>query len=113
MPGYFADAASPAATPAHSSRPETRKRERDGDTERQRHVGDGHARVGDVRRRDRGRSGGGDRRPTCRRRARPSHQAAPTPPTPSATAISARREVRGLVGERLERREQLQQQQVG
>ena len=61
-PGYFADAASPTASPAHSMPPLDGEREHARDRECQQHVGDGHPRVGDVRRRDRDRRCADDRR---------------------------------------------------
>ena len=90
--GYFALAASPAATPAHSSRPVTSSASATVDAARQRHVGDRHVRVGDVRRLDRDDRGRDRRRPTTPYAARPSHHAAATAAERrSATITTARR----------------------
>ena len=108
--GYFALAASPAATPAHSSRPRDREREGDGDQRGHRDVGDGHVRVGDADRLDRDDRGGDEagrssrtrrgratrRRRRRRRRRRDDHE-------PGG-------QVRRLVLPRLERREHVEEQ---
>ena len=108
-PGYFAEAASPAATPAHSSRPERSEREAQGDAERQQHIGDGHARVRDVGGRDGDDDGRGDAG------ERPDRDP-PEPPGrgdaehPQANGDDTRRPVRRLVEPQLRRREEQEEE---
>ena len=61
-PGYFADAARPTASPAHSMRPSTASASTHVVASVEQHVRDGHPRVRDVCRRDRDRRGADDRR---------------------------------------------------
>ena len=105
-PRVFRACREPDREPGELDPARDHQRERDRDADRQRHVGDGHARVGDVRRLDSNRGRGDEARDRPVRRASQPPRGRDSPER-NRDQDDPCGQVRGLVLPRLERREQV------